>query len=281
MMIDAIEAVIGSPLGRHRAESVGGGCINDAQLFTAESGERFFIKFNDASKLDMFEAEAAGLAELASADGVRVPAVIGTGLAEARAFLVLEALDLQSKGDSSALGQQLAQLHRQTAPRFGWSRDNYIGATSQPNPWTESWAEFFAENRLDYQLRLAAERGRKFPGAQQLLARIPDLVGNHSPQPSLLHGDLWGGNAAFDADGQPVIFDPAVYYGGREAEIAFTEMFGGFSAEFYRAYQESWPLADGHAERKAIYNLYHVLNHFNLFGGGYAAQAQAVIDRFQ
>ncbi|MFT5468528.1 MAG: protein-ribulosamine 3-kinase [Verrucomicrobiales bacterium] len=228
----------------------------------------------------MFEAEAEGLAELASSRKIRVPEVIGSGSAASQAFLVIEAIDLCGSGDSSALGKQLADLHRVEAPEFGWRRDNHIGATPQKNGWDRNWGRFFAEQRLGFQFQLAEKRGTTFRGAEQLLERIPDLIGAHEPRPSLLHGDLWGGNAAFDESDEPVIFDPAVYYGDREAELAFTEMFGGFSADFYTAYEGSWPLPDGAEDRKPIYNLYHVLNHFNLFGGGYARQAQTIIDRF-
>lgn len=279
-LIEALEDAIGAPMGDFREASAGGGCISDSRLITTEAGERFFVKFNSADKLEMFEAEADGLAELAAAGAIRVPAVFGSGRAGNQAFLALEAIELRGSGDSAELGRQLAELHRVSAPEFGWKRDNHIGATPQENGWIGDWSEFFAERRLRFQFRLAEKRGANIRGAEQLLERIPDLVGAHKPPPSLLHGDLWGGNAAFDENGQPVIFDPAVYFGDREAELAFTEMFGGFSAEFYAAYEESWPLPVGAADRKPLYNLYHVLNHFNLFGGGYARQAQSIIDRF-
>ena len=168
------------------------------------------------------------------------------------------------------------------APRFGWPRDNTIGTTPQVNAWGDDWAEFFRDRRIAPQLALAARNGHG--GALQrdgerLLAAIPALLAGHAPAPSLLHGDLWSGNAACLATGEPVIFDPAVYYGDREADLAMTELFGGFGADFYAAYRDAWPLPDGYERRRTLYNLYHVLNHLNLFGGGYGAQAETMIAR--
>jgi fructosamine-3-kinase len=210
---------------------------------------------------------------------VRVPATI----ALERDGLALEWLDLHALDAraGAALGAALAGLHRAPAgERFGWHVDNYIGATPQPNAWCASWPEFFRERRLRPQLELAAEQG--YGGALQregerLLARVESLLDGHAPAPSLLHGDLWGGNAAALADGTPVIFDPAVYVGDREADLAMTELFGGFPASFHAAYREAWPLADGHALRRELYNLYHLLNHLNLFGTGYLHRCERVL----
>ena len=184
-------------------------------------------------------------------------------------FIVLEQLDLKRNGDWAALAQLLAKLHRTTGPRFGWHRDNWIGATPQINDWRDDWATFFQECRLRPQLELARQNGFSFS--------VPaDLLKDHRPQPSLLHGDLWSGNAGFIEEG-PVIFDPAVYYGDREADIAMTELFGGFPARFYDAYNEALPLPDGYETRKHLYNLYHLLNHLNIFGAGYLAQVQRTL----
>jgi fructosamine-3-kinase len=181
----------------------------------------------------------------------------------------------------AALGQQLAHLHRASAARFGWHRDNTIGATPQPNPWTESWIEFWRTQRLAFQLQLAARNGHT-GGLQrrgeQLLVRLDALLA-HDPARSLLHGDLWGGNAAATAAGEPVLFDPACYYGDRETDLAMTELFGGFAPAFYSEYRAAWPLDAGYGARRDLYNLYHVLNHLNLFGGGYRAQAEGMIER--
>ena len=172
-------------------------------------------------------------------------------------------------------------MHRTTRAEFGWVRDNTIGATPQPNTPDPDWVRFWARQRLGFQLALAARNGHG--GALQrlgetLLGRLPDLL-DHAPAPSLLHGDLWGGNLGYMRDGEPVIYDPAVYYGDREADLAMTELFGGFGGDFYAAYREAWPLDPGYASRRDLYNLYHVLNHLNLFGGGYLGQALNLLGR--
>ena len=197
---------------------------------------------------------------------VRVPRILDHGPDS----ILLEQLDLQRNGDWAALAQMLAKLHRTTGPRFGWYRDNFIGATPQINSWRDDWAEFFAECRLRPQLALARKNGF------QIALPSLKLLENHKPEPSLLHGDLWSGNAGFIADG-PVLFDPAVYYGDREADLAMTELFGGFPARFYEAYDEAYPLTEGYEARKQLYNLYHLLNHLNIFGEGYLAQVQRTL----
>jgi fructosamine-3-kinase len=203
------------------------------------------------------------------------------GEADNEAFLVLEHLDMRGSGDYAALGRSLAQVHSVHCESFGWRRDNYIGKTPQLNPRSSSWGSFWRDARLAPQLALAR---RKRLGAgllrkgERLAAAVPYLLSEHGPSPSLLHGDLWSGNAGFLASGAPVLFDPAVYWGDREADLAMTELFGGFPPDFYSAYAEIAPLDSGYARRKPLYNLYHVLNHANLFGGGYAAQAERMID---
>jgi fructosamine-3-kinase len=162
---------------------------------------------------------------------------------------------------------------------FGWDINNTIGSTVQINNWTANWAEFWAKHRIGYQLKLARRRGGHFPQGERLLEVIPELLAGHEPQPSLVHGDLWGGNAGVTSAGEPVIFDPAAYFGDREVDIAMTELFGGFSAQFYRGYNQVWPLEGGYDQRKTLYNLYHILNHFNLFGGSYESQANQMINR--
>ena len=224
----------------------------------------------------MFEAEADALRALAATHSVRVPQPVCIGTAAAQAFLVLEYLDLRGNGDAALLGEQLAQLHRVPQSRFGWAHDNWIGSTPQANAWQHDWIVFWREQRLGFQLTLAAQNG--YGGALQrdgdmLLARLDALFDGYAPAPSLLHGDLWGGNHGYLADGTPVIFDPALYVGDRECDLAMSELFGGFAPDFYAAYRASWPLDAGYAVRKTLYNLYHILNHANLFGGGYAAQA--------
>ncbi|HKX39068.1 MAG TPA: fructosamine kinase family protein [Burkholderiales bacterium] len=226
-----------------------------------------FLKTKDAGWADAFAAEADGLEALRP--HIRVPQVLDRGVQGGKAYLRLEFLHLQGAGNWRAMGQMLAQLHRQAGPRFGWHRDNYIGLAPQSNAWRDDWAEFFAECRLRPQ---AAKSGLKF-SIDKAVALL-----SHKPQPSLLHGDLWSGNAGFTAEG-PVIFDPAVYYGDREADLAMTELFGGFPPEFYDAYDKAFPLAEGYQERKHLYNLYHLLNHLNLFGSGYLGQVEATLRR--
>jgi len=262
--------------------SLDGGCINSATLLEGEN-RRYFVKHNEAARLDMFRAEVEGLQELAAAGVIRVPQPICWGTAEGSAYLVLEYLKLSGGNDRSQelLGRQLAQLHRVTRPRFGWHRDNTIGSTPQINTRNDEWAEFWRRQRLGFQLQLAARNG--YGGhlqklGERLLAALPAFITDYRPLPSLLHGDLWGGNHAVTSKGEPVIFDPAVYYGDRETDLAMTELFGGFSSRFYDAYRDSYPLDPGYRTRKTIYNLYHVLNHLNLFGGGYASQAEHMMD---
>lgn len=226
----------------------------------------------------MFEAESEGLTEIAGTQSVRVPQPVCAGRADGSAYLVLEHLDLEGAGarDFEQLGHELAQMHRATRKQFGWQRDNTIGSTPQVNTPANDWIEFWRQHRLGFQLKLAGDRNLMNKG-ERLMAELGKFFRDYHPAPSLLHGDLWGGNVAA-CGGRPVIFDPAVYYGDREADLAMTELFGGFSARFYRAYDEAWPLDAGYKTRKTLYNLYHVLNHFNLFGGGYGAQAGRMLD---
>ncbi|HEU4440546.1 MAG TPA: fructosamine kinase family protein [Burkholderiales bacterium] len=227
-----------------------------------------FRKEAAPERADAFAAEAAGLEALRP--HIRVPQVLDLGVKGGKAFILLEHLDLGHSGDYAALGRMLARLHRQSAPRFGWARDNYIGLSPQQNGWCDEWAQFWREKRMLPQLELARKNGF------QLAEPSYRVLENHRPQPSLLHGDLWNGNAGFTAEG-PVVFDPAVYYGDREADLAMTELFGGFPAQFYRAYDEAFPLKPGYEKRKHLYNLYHLLNHLNIFGGGYLAQVKATL----
>jgi fructosamine-3-kinase len=281
-LIPHLEQETGQPLKNPRLTSVGGGDINSAYKLQAE-GVIWFIKLNRADLQDMFAAEAAGLEELAATGTVRAPAPLWFGRFQRQAYLVMEFIDLKSSGPQglSLFGRQLAQLHRLRQPWFGWGRDNTIGSTPQFNTKHADWVEFWRKERLGRQLQFAAENG--YIGALQsrgerLLARLDSFFTEYQPQPALLHGDLWGGNVAADSQGNPVLFDPACYYGDREADIAMTELFGGFCADFYAAYQEEYPLDVGYKTRKTLYNLYHILNHLNLFGSGYLGQAKGMIE---
>jgi protein-ribulosamine 3-kinase len=266
----------------HTYRPVGGGCINRCYCVEG-NGQRYFVKLNEAETAEMFAAEAEALNALHATATVRVPVPVCHGTAGTSAYLALEYLELIPEGASAAetLGTQLARLHRHSGSHYGWHRDNTIGSTPQINTPNDDWLFFWRERRLGYQLRLAAQQG--YGGALQrrgerLLNDLGRVLAGHAPPPSLLHGDLWSGNHAALRDGRPVIFDPACYYGDREADLAMTELFGGFSSGFYAAYRDHYPLDEGYRLRKTLYNLYHVLNHLNLFGGGYGAQAERMIN---
>ena len=275
----AISDATGLPFTPLTQRSVSGGCINQSYLLT-DAERSFFVKLNDVKRLAMFEAEAAGLQQILASNTVRVPRPLCHGVVNDQAYLVMEYLDLRGHGDASALGQQLALMHRQQQTYFGGPRDNTLGSTPQPNTQTANWIKFLREQRIGYQLRLAAQNGyggKLQTQGEKLLTGLDQFFTDYRPQASLLHGDLWGGNHAYLPDGTPVIFDPAVYYGDRETDLAMTELFGGFAPAFYAAYREAWPLDAGYAVRKTLYNLYHILNHANLFGGGYAQQALEMV----
>jgi len=258
-----------------------GGDVSRAGRVTDKKGGDWFLKRLPTAHGRVLQAEAAGLEELASAAVLRVPVVKGCGLAGTDSWLLLEYLPLASAVQADALlGTGLARLHRVTSPAFGWRCDNFIGLSEQPNCPGENWPEFFAIQRIGTQLRLAADNGAPaafVADAEALQRRIGDWFVDYRPEASLLHGDLWSGNRGALPDGQPVIFDPAVYYGDRETDLAMTRLFGGFSAGFYTAYEDTWPLDCGAGRRELLYNLYHVMNHFNLFGAGYLEQAQSML----
>jgi fructosamine-3-kinase len=282
-LLQQLQHTTGQSLHNPRISSIGGGDINAAFRVQAD-GVDWFVKINRASLAEMFVAEAAELEELAAQRQIRVPQVVTQGECGSQAYLVLEFIPLGGLrgGSAGQLGQQLARLHRQPQAYFGWQIDNTIGSTPQHNARCDDWVEFWQTQRLGKQLQFAAANG--FGGKLQsngarLLEKIPALFSNYRPQPSLLHGDLWGGNASADDQGHPVIFDPACYYGDRETDIAMTELFGGFGNDFYAAYNAEYWLDSGYPSRKILYNLYHILNHLNLFGGGYLQQASSMIER--
>jgi fructosamine-3-kinase len=281
-----ISEVTGRKFQIDNRRSVSGGCINQGYQISNGS-HSYFVKLNQASQLAMFEAEVLGLQQMYNTQTILVPQPICFGIAGNSAYIVLEWLDLGGRGNNQAwekMGQKLAAMHKykrhnshSLTNNFGWDINNTIGSTPQINNWTRNWAEFWVEYRIGYQLKLAKSRGGYFPQSEKLLKFIPDLLAGYSPQLSLVHGDLWGGNAGVTSAGEPVIFDPAAYWGDREVDLAMTELFGGFSAAFYRAYNQVWPLDSGYERRKNLYNLYHILNHFNLFGGSYESQANLMI----
>ena len=307
----SIGATVGAKLHARPSDRVHGGSINECYRWQSEVGP-IFVKVAPARSIEMFAAEAAGLDELRRAKAVRVPRVLGVGTSEdraarvgtgtsvgcaarvgagtradrdsgARAWLALEWIESTAPSwlADSVLGEQLARQHRATQQTFGWTRDNTIGSTPQLNTECADWLTFYRDLRLRFQLDLAARNGYGGRFQQRgalLLDCLPEFFRGYSPTPALLHGDLWGGNRLTDAHGQPVLFDPAVYYGDREADIAMTRLFGGYGREFYAAYAAAWAMDPGASTRTDLYNLYHVLNHLNLFGGGYLGQATALID---
>lgn len=280
-LAENITRITSQPFRIEQVRDVGGGCINSASVVSG-GGREYFVKTNRAELIDMFEAEGEALSVMAQTRTVRVPQPVCWGQADGTSWLVMEYIRLGASGSQSLLGEQLASMHRSSADRFGWHRDNTIGSTPQQNRWHHDWIEFFRDQRLGYQLSLAARKG--YSGSLQrkgekLLECIEDFFPAYRPVASMLHGDLWGGNYSTDDEGQPVIYDPAFYYGDREADIAMTELFGGFGREFKDAYNAAWPLDQGYSVRRTLYNLYHIINHLNLFGGGYGTQAESMIDQ--
>jgi fructosamine-3-kinase len=265
------------------AQPISSSCSNQCYRYNTESGP-IFVKVANESSIEMLIAESIGLHEIRIADAVRVPQVLGVGVAQGQALLALEWLELMpaTKISDAKLGERLAIQHRVTKPLYGFKRNNFIGRAAQANLWSRDWVNFWRERRLEAQLLIAENNGidEQFVERFTLLTALMDgFFTSHVPVASLLHGDLWGGNYAADSSGEPVTVDPAVYFGDRECDLAMTRLFGGFSAEFYAAYQGAWRLDEGWQQRVELYNLYHVLNHYNLFGGSYLGQAEAMVGK--
>lgn len=268
--------------------SLGGGSINRARRIDLDDGRALFVKENSLSHRGLFAEEARGLMALRAASGPRVPEVYGFFDDGRSQFLLLEWIEQGSRGADffTRFGRELAEMHRTNrAPSCGFDHHNHIGATEQQNGRLDDWHEFFAVRRIGFQVRLARDRGlldrATATRADRLSSRFPELLPlPDGGEPSILHGDLWGGNYLVDDREAPVLIDPAVYYGHREADLAMTELFGGFGADFYRAYEDEWPLEPGYRERRDLYNLYHLLNHLNLFGSSYHGQCASIIRRF-
>ena len=279
-----IEQDISRHMGRSflikEKQGVSGGDINQAYRLS-DGKTSFFIKINRRQLAFMFEAEAKALQEISQTASIRVPEPIATGVYGQEGYLILSWLRLSSSPKADVFGRQMAQLHRTTRPRFGFYLDNTIGSTPQINGWADSWVDFWQTRRLGFQLDLCHHNGYGgglYDQGQRLIAEIPLFFEGYQPVASLLHGDLWSGNWSGDQDGQPVIFDPASYYGDREADLAMMELFGHPGRAFFAAYNEAYELDAGYAVRKNLYNLYHILNHANLFGSSYAMQAESMID---
>jgi fructosamine-3-kinase len=296
----ALEAALGSPVVR--STGVSGGDINQADQVTLADGRELFVKSNPAAPPGMFAAEARGLAWLAEAAALRLPEVVAVSPpGDGVQFLVLELIrrGRPARGFDEALGRGLAALHRFGAAQFGLDHDNFIGRLPEanrpvpaPSPGKEQaqgtatagapWVDFYRQRRLEPQLRMATDRGlasgEMRRGFQRLFANLDGLVGAPEP-PARLHGDLWGGNLMCDVEGAPCLIDPAVYGGHREVDLAMMRLFGGFGPGVFAAYQEAWPLGPGHEARVDLYQLYPLLVHVNLFGGGYVGSVEAALAR--
>ena len=268
------------PLGETRATPLAGGGINRA--FRLEFGaSRFFVKLNRAERLAMFVAEKAGLDAIRQSRSIRVPEVYLSGREGNHAFVVMEYIDLADAAAPDLLARQLATMHGCYHNRFGFDCDNTIGSTPQVNSFGDDWVEFWREHRLGFQLTLLRQKGgdsRLIDSGNRLAESLELLFDSYRPRPSLLHGDLWSGNQGADPAGNPVIFDPACYYGDHQTDLAMMELFGHPGERFFAVYHEHFPIDHGYPLRRDLYNLYHLLNHANLFGGSYAAQSQRLID---
>ncbi|MGL1832477.1 fructosamine kinase family protein [Rhodocyclaceae bacterium SMB388] len=280
----AIRDATGSTFRLTESSPVSGGCIHDA-LVVGDGRQNYFVKLGPESAADMFVAEADGLDAIRRTATLRVPDEVCRGGDADHAWLVLEHLTLRpvsSAEDGTRFAAALADLHRHVGETFGWHRDNFIGLTPQTNAPSPNWSRFFVEQRLRPQFALARRKG--FDGelqrlGERLFDRVPALFLDYRPRPALLHGDLWHGNAAIDASGTPVVFDPAVHHGDPESDLAMTELFGGFPTAFYAEYRRRSPPDPECEARKPLYRLYHVLNHLNLFGRGYLGESERLAKR--
>lgn len=284
----ALSDELGTSVAVFQLENATGGSINEAAIARTSEGS-YFVKWNTRPIPDQFDREAEGLDALrTSGTSLRIPRPIAwrQGDTAEAGFLVLEYLE---RGRPVAnfderFGRGLAELHRTTAPQFGFANDNYCGATTQPNPWTDDWITFYREHRLRHQLHLARKNRSvskaDFAAFERMLDRLDELLACDPEPPALIHGDLWSGNQHVTIEGLPSIIDPAAYYAHREAELGMMKLFGGFSTRVWDAYDEAFPLQDGWRERVLLYELYHIINHYNLFGGGYGAQAFEIARRF-
>lgn len=269
------------PAAETRITPLAGGDINRAGVLEC-GGRQFFVKFNRPERKAMFDAERLGLEAIRDSGAIRAPRVFLTGSDSRCAYIVMEYIEMSAAADSARMAQALAAMHGCVQPEFGFRCDNTIGSTPQSNRWTRDWVEFWREQRLGLQLELARRNGlaaETIDAGLRLSQRLPQFFSHYRPQASLLHGDLWSGNQGADASGEPVIYDPACYFGDHEADLAMMELFGSPGERFFAVYNEHFPIDADYGLRRDLYNLYHVLNHANLFGGGYAAQARRMTER--
>lgn len=282
-----LESIIFQTFGKNPSineiQYVGGGCINNT-LKVSFDKEQYFVKWNEDEENDMFEKEQLGLSILSSVDSLNIPETYQYGRIEGRNYLIMEFIEREAtKNDFwETLGQNLASLHRTTQDTFGLDHNNYIGRLPQKNDKRSNWIDFLIDNRFEVQLGLAIYNGHiNSDFAKKFRNLYPQLPGLLVQEPSaLLHGDLWSGNFMVGTKGLPFLIDPAVYYGNREIELAFTQLFGGFDRKFYDAYNEAFPLESDFQTRAEIYNLYPLLVHVNLFGTSYLSGIQRVLSKY-
>lgn len=282
-LFEKLETKLGEKIST--SKNIGGGSIAGTQKIVTDSGKKYFLKTGASNDL-MFQCEANGLKELEKTGAIRIPHVFDVD----KDFLLIELIESGHPGTDffEGFGRQFAELHRYIGDSFGFYEDNFIGHSRQINQTTpaikNNWVEFYFENRLLFQFHLAEKNGFATPelikSFKALESKIDRILSGSENEPVLLHGDLWSGNFLADHNNNPVIIDPAVYYGNREADLAMTKLFGGFSPSFYSAYNETYPLKEGHEYRENIYKLYHVFNHLNLFGAGYYGQTLSLIQSY-
>ncbi len=264
--------------------SISGGCINNTYRLETDQGY-LFVKWNQGEDNRMFETEAMGLKLLKSHYAYQIPEVFGWGQLEGKNYLMMEYVEGTGRDSNywRNFGNALALLHQVTSHHFGLDYSNFIGKLPQYNNWMDQWVDFFIEKRLEVQLEMASKRGLVDKNIQKQFQKLYTLLPHIFPvePPALLHGDLWSGNVMTGSDGNACIIDPAVYYGAREAELSFTQLFGGFESDFYRAYDEIYPLSPGFDNRVEIYNLYPLLVHLNLFGSSYLGSIKSILGRYQ
>ena len=280
-LIEKLALELGLDPANLQAQATYGGDINQAYRLT-DGEQSWFVKTNEARLLSMFVAERRGLQQLTAANAIRVPRPLDVGVCEGQSYLLLEFVRLDGRPAASALAVALANLHQCCAEQFGNEYDNTIGLTPQINTQEDNWVYFWQQYRLGLQIELAGKRGLDSGMLDRLVSlqsRVGGFFHDYHPRASLLHGDLWSGNWSADSSGQPVIYDPACYFGDHEADLAMMELFGNPGERFFSVYREHFPIDDGYAQRKTLYNLYHIVNHALLFGGGYAAQASRMADQ--
>ena len=280
---EMVNQAFGNSVNISNYNAVGGGCINQCYQLQINN-QYYFIKCNKAQLLDMFDKEHDGLIALAKYSEINVPRAINIGTVEGNSYLLMEFVPSSTPNHSywEKLGEGLSNMHQQTAEQFGWKSDNYIGRLPQSNRFHEDWIEFFIQERLNFQIKLARDAHLLPTEVLVGLERICQSLDQHlnDESPSFLHGDLWSGNIMTGPEGEPWLVDPAVYYGNREIEMAFTTLFGGFDEKFYQAYNHSFPLVNGYRDRFDIYNLYPLLVHLNLFESGYLANIKQIVRRY-